>query len=382
MVEFCLREKIQAEEMHGWRIGVPLDDSNHPDPVLIPADSKQKLNEKAFDVYTVDSDMSEAVQVMLEYVARTMAELTDPELYLESAYDLSWVYPGMFGTSDVTISEEFGTLVVADYKHGQGVPVHITGTDGKPNSQIMYYAAGAAHDAGWTHEKARLAIVQPRCYDVPDVQEIEISIAELRKWAENDLRKAAELTDDDNPILVAGDHCKWCTVQAICVEARAKAFAIAKADFDGVVDELPVPQEAHELSRALGWLPMIDNWVKAVNAEVQRRLEAGLEVPSYKLVRKRSVRKIDPELTEEEVRKRVIAAARGEAKAADLFEQKLRPLGQLEKASKKLKAALAEGQGITVKPEGGLTVAHVSDKRPAVSLLGAAANAFAGVEDD
>lgn len=375
--EFCLRENLAADEMLGWRIGVPLDEADHPDPVLVPSDSNVEISD-AFDVFEVDHNMADAIQVFIDWVHAQLESLDDAELALERSYDLSWVYPNMFGTADATISEEFGTLVVGDYKHGQGVPVFIHKKDGRINSQIMYYAAGAAHDAGWTHERVKLAIIQPRCPEVPNIQEVEIDIEELKSWAETVLRKAAELTDDEDPILQAGDWCKWCKAASTCEEARSRALQAAGADFEGVIEELPVPTETDQLARAMDWLPMIDSWVKSVSGEVQRRLEAGQEVPGYKLVRKRSVRKFDPDLSQDELRKKVLAAARGEAKKADLFEEKLKPLGQLEKASPKLKAALVAGQGLTIKPEGGLTVAHESDKREAVSLL---TNDFDGIED-
>ena len=216
--EFCLRENLAADEMLGWRIGVPLDEADHPDPVLVPSDSNVEISD-AFDVFEVDHNMADAIQVFIDWVHAQLESLDDAELALERSYDLSWVYPNMFGTADATISEEFGTLIVGDYKHGQGVPVFIHKKDGKINSQIMYYAAGAAHDAGWTHERVKLAIIQPRCPEVPNIQEVEIDIEELKSWAETVLRKAAELTDDEDPILQAGDWCKWCKAASTCEEA-------------------------------------------------------------------------------------------------------------------------------------------------------------------
>lgn len=381
VAEFCLREGIQAEEMIGWQVAVPLDDADHPDPVMIPPHGDAVKLSKAYDVFEVDDGMSNAVQVLLTWVRDELNELDDPQLLLEQSYDLSWVYPGMFGTADVSVNEEFGTLIVADYKHGRGVPVRIMEPDAfgklKPNTQAMYYAAGAAHDAGWTNEKVIIAIIQPRCPLVPPIQTMEISIIELKAWAEDELRKAAELTQDEDAIRVAGDWCKWCTAASRCEVVRSKTFEVAKADFADVEAELPVPTTAEELSRAMAWVPMIDSWLKSVNGEVQRRLEAGQEIANYKLVRKRANRKYDPELSDEEIIKKLIPKLRGEAKKADFTITKPKTLTQVEKLGPKAKAAIAE---LTVKPEGGLTVAHVSDKRP-VALITDASSDFDGVED-
>jgi hypothetical protein len=366
--------------MEGWQVAVPLDEADHPDPVMIPPHG-DALKLKGYDVYDVDDDMQNAVQVMLDYINQELDALDNPDLMLEQSYDLQWVHPGMFGTADVTINEEFGLLIVTDYKHGRGVPVRILEPDAfgkmKPNTQALYYAAGAAHDAGWTNEKVRIAIVQPRCPEVENVQVLDIDIKELKAWAENELRQAAKLTEDDDAIRVAGDWCKWCTASSRCDVLRTKAFEVAQADFSQVEHELPVPTTNEELSRAMAWVPMIDSWLKSVNGEVQRRLEAGQEIDNYKLVRKRSNRKYDPDLDEETLIKRFIAKTRGEAKKADLVVTKLKPLTQIEKLGPKAKAAVAE---VTIKPEGGLTVAHVSDKRP-VALLTDASSDFDGVED-
>jgi hypothetical protein len=364
LLEFCLREgNVRADDMLGWRIGVPLDESDHPDPVMIPSDSKAGLNPKAFDVYEVDEDMAGSVQVALDFVAEVTAELDDAELTPERSYDLSWVRPGMFGTADITISEEFGTLVIADYKHGKGVPVPIRESDGSLNSQAMYYGAGAAHEAGWTHERAVLAIIQPRCPDVPTVQVEEVPVSELKRWAETTLRDAAVLTEDDDAVRQAGDWCKWCGAQHSCPEIREKALQAAGADFDGVVEDLPVPTELGQLSKALKWVPAIDAWVKAVNAAAQAALERGQDVPDFKLVRKRSQRRFKQELSEEQVIRELVRMTRGEAKKADLVITKPKTLGALEKLGPKTKAAVA---ALTEKPEGGLTVAASTDKRPAV----------------
>src|SRR5690606_547175 len=182
------------------------------------------------DVYRVDEDMAGAVQVYIDHVRAQLEEFaaSEPRLVLERRYDLSWVHPGMFGTSDAVVDEPFGTLCVTDYKHGRGVPVYI-GTERDPNPQVMYYAAGAAHDAGWAHERVRLSIVQPRCPEVPDVQTVEIPIEQLKRWAETTLRDAARLTEDEDPIRVAGDHCRWCRAQHVCPEARDRVMAITRS---------------------------------------------------------------------------------------------------------------------------------------------------------
>jgi len=379
--ETCLREKVHADEFLDWLIAVPIDEDldESPEEFMAPAGT-DILNAELYDIYTVDHGMCEAVQVYLDEVRGWMDGMDDPKLLVEQNYDLSWIHPACGGTADAVVSEEFETLVVTDYKHGRGVPVYIRDENGDLNTQALQYAAGAAHDAGWTHEKVILVIVQPRCPGNEDIQRDEISVADLRKWAEGECSIAAHLTEDPDAFRQAGSWCKWCKAASRCDEVRNQVVKAAGADFDGVVDTLPVPSTTEELSKAMAWIPMIDSWCKTVAGEVERRLLAGEEVTNYKLVQKRSNRKFDPGLSEKELIAGLIKAGRGEAKKADMVIMKPKTLTQLEKLGPKMKAALVAGKGLTVKPEGGLTVAHVSDKRAEATPL--LTNEFEGTEDD
>lgn len=378
--EMCLREKCHAEDYLDWVIAVPFDEDNEATPEEIMLPNRKGLDKELYDIYTVDHEMCEAVQMYLDEVRGWLDGFDDAELLVEQNYDLSWIHPECGGTADAVVSEEFGTLVVTDYKHGRGVPVYIRDENGKLNTQALQYAAGAAHDAGWTHETAILVIVQPRCAGNENIQRDEISIAELRKWAEGECSIGAALTEEPDAFRQAGSWCKWCKAASRCDEVRKQVAKAASIDFEGTVDSLPVPSDLGQLSKAMSWIPMIDSWVKSVNAEVERRLLAGETVENYKLVQKRSNRKFDPDLSEKELIAALIKAGRGEAKKADMVVQKPKTLTQLEKLGPKMKAALVAGAGLTIKPEGGLTVAHVSDKRAEAPLL--LANEFEGTEED
>ena len=72
--------------------------------------------------FEVDLEMVEAVDVYVAYVSDLRAKGYYVEL--EQRFDLSSLYPGMFGTADcVAYDEKTKHLVVADYKHGRGVAV-------------------------------------------------------------------------------------------------------------------------------------------------------------------------------------------------------------------------------------------------------------------
>lgn len=66
--------------------------------------------------------------------------------------------PGSFGTCDVIMQSATHTLIV-DFKFGYGVAVAIKYPDGKPNSQLLYYACGARSYIG--NRTLAVSIIQP-----------------------------------------------------------------------------------------------------------------------------------------------------------------------------------------------------------------------------
>ena len=239
--------------------------------------------------FEVDLEMVEAVDVYVAYVSDLRAKGYDVEL--EQRFDLSSLYPGMFGTADcVAYDEKTKHLVVADYKHGRGVAV-----EPQENSQGLYYALGACHryhNRGI--DKVTVAIVQPRCpHPAGPIREWTTDAVTLLEWSA-DLIEAAKRTESADAPLVAGDHCKFCPAAATCPALQNVALEAAKADFtnDGsllVAD--PAQFDVQHLAEALSRAAIIEAWVKRVRETAHHELEAGRVIPGWKLVAKRPVRK-------------------------------------------------------------------------------------------
>jgi hypothetical protein len=382
LVEECLREnKVDSRSYRGYWIS------------LDGGINKQKRDPDAFEV---DLDMMDAVDVMLRVVWGEVGRLGDQaELMIEHKFDLSWVRPNMFGTNDVSVSLFMDELVVIDYKHGQGVPVEVSVPDkltGKHrgNSQLLYYALGAAHKYDFTHSHVTIIVVQPRCpHPLGGVRRFTCSMDELLEFRD-ELALAADIVMEayesfpnirtevwEEQYLRPGEHCKssFCAALATCPALHRKAEEEAVADFaDDPPATLHAPRGVEALARALLWVPVLDARNRAVEALAQRLAEQGVRVPGHKLVRKRANRQWL--LDDEGVIARLVEL--GVDPKDFLTIPKLQSPAVVEKINNQARQ-LVNGhrlsqdtewqvEPIAAKGKGGLTLAHESDPRAEVVL--------------
>lgn len=329
LAEMALTEGLPAADWIGETIYVAEEDATYP--------------------IEVTEEMAEAVQVFVDLVfsrvfTRT-SHLHPVERFLEVQFDLEPLNPPepMYGTADaVTWDPTTRTLYVDDYKHGQGVVVEAV-----DNSQIAMYGLGAVLKLRKRPDRIVLTICQPRASH-PDgrTRSWEITWDELLAF-KDELMAAARRTQDPDAPLVAGDHCRFCPASPTCLAQRAQAMEVAQTDFDAVdvAEELAPPERLthDELRFVLDKAPLVESWFNAVRAYAQGELEAGREVPGYKLVAGRSNRR----WVDEEKAARWLIRRIGKKGA---YTQKLLSVAQAEKTLKKeghvLKEALVE------KPEG------------------------------
>lgn len=371
--------------------------------------------ERRFDLSSLvgfDVDL-EALEADPSYVSPSGIHWAETEEGLDFYYaDGRRCHGPMFGTNDASILLPFDLIRVYDYKHGQGVLVEV-----EENSQELYYALGIAREVGWCFDELELVIVQPRAaHSDGPVRRWRCSADRLREF-EAELRQAALDTEDPDAPLLAGDHCGFCPAGAYCSALRDKAFEVARLEFGPIVegsdvialtpiDELGPLTTDDDLRTSLESIPMLDAFIKAVEGEAMRRLREapGGEAFGHKLVRKRSIRQWRSDLTEEaqddgrqvpvdpfdvlvehgfpremlfEEPKRKgpakIEALRPPELMARLKEEKVRaPAAYI----KQIVAELAH------KPEGGITIAHHTDPRPAVDPSAAAMSDFDPVDEE
>lgn len=307
---------------------------------------------KTFNGFEADAEMVESVQLYLDYVRNHQGEVL-----IEQKVDFSpWVSEG-FGTCDCLVIEGH-TASVIDLKYGKGVKI-----DAEENKQAMLYALGALIEYEFIFDEIdtfKLSIVQPR---LDHISEWEVSREDLLKFGEEAKQRATEALEEDAELTPDEHACKFCKAKATCRALAEHAIKIAAEGFESVEEPITL-KDISKLSNAevaalLPQLNTLSGWIKALEAHALNELEQGHDVPGYKLVAGRSIRKWR---NEEDAEK----ALRGsKLKVAEIFTKKLISPTQAEKALGKGNPILQE-QVIT--PEGKPTLAPLKDKRPALEV--------------
>lgn len=316
------------------------------------ADYEDAIVEVQGDEFTVDDEMVVGVQEYLDTVRGILRP--GDELLVEVQFDLSSIYPGMFGTVDCCIYRpSTGQLWVIDFKYGKGKPVEVV-----DNKQMKYYGIGALlHDGGKKVSSVTLIVVQPRApHSDGSVREWTTDTIDLLDYSA-DLENAARTAlEDPHAPFKAGDHCKWCPSAGKCPTLRDQALSQAQMDFDSPAD---VPPE--NLAEILREADLVRDWIKAVFAYAQGSLERGHTVPGYKLVAKRGTRKWSA--TEENVK---TFLEMYDIEEDEIYKKTLITPPQAEKLLDKV--GKQQLQKLWVKESSGYTLAPEADKRAAVNV--------------
>jgi hypothetical protein len=236
-----------------------------------------------------DKEMRSAVDVYVKFVkCEALSAIADadgrkPVILIEHRFDLSAVYPGLFGTADAIIYNPAAKkLIVADYKHGAGIAVEV-----EDNLQLQYYGLGALLSTGLPCETVELVIVQPRCeHEDGQIRRWSFSSIDLLDFAA-DLASDAEAVFKPDAPLNPGKHCRFCPAAATkCPAIKNKAQALAKIEFRNDLSYDPV-----QLDQALKFIPALESWIKQVREFAYGEAMHGRLPPGWKLVSKRATRK-------------------------------------------------------------------------------------------
>jgi hypothetical protein len=338
-------------------------------------------------VFVVDEDMARHVQVCIDYANDLKGDdgiiFADIRVnyheYLDTPELEAW------GTADVIIAR--GTeLIICDFKYGMGVEV-----SAERNPQMSLYGLGALqqfHGVVADFETVRLAISQPRIKVAPS--EFDMTVAELEAWGRGAARSA--VNSCKNAMAWVGNDpkefertylhpneksCKFCKAKATCPALRAEVAstvtgsAASADDFSDVTEQsvsiaLLNQRPDDYLAACLSKADLIEDWCKAVRAEVERRLLAGDGVPGYKLVQgKRGARQWTNAAEAEAMLKSM------RLKEAEMYDFKLispTTADKLAKAEVIGKRQWPKLQTLIVQREGAPHVAPVSDSRPALTV--------------
>lgn len=287
------------------------------------------------------------VKIVMEDYLTAQAQFSDAQLFVEAPLKLGAFIPEGFGSSDAVIIYN-STLQVYDLKYGKGVRV-----SAKDNPQMRCYALGALCGPAELMDISTviMTIVQPR---LQHVSSEALTADQLYLWGVNVLKPAAEKAWEGKGEPVPGEHCHFCKAAAQCPALRQMAVDTAAS---GEKPELMSPEE---LADCLSKLPVIKDWVSALEEHALAKALDGETIPGWKVVAGRSIRKIsDPE----EAKHILDRAGFG---PEEYLKQELKGISDLEKLMGKKSFATLLGPYV-VKPQGKPALAPIDDPRPEYS---------------
>lgn len=367
--ELCLRKNLNADDYKG-----------------------KKFKADGFE-FVVNQNMIEAVQESLEYIRDRIEEAAlegmRVEVQVEVTASLTFLdIPGLDGgTSDVVLlfwafendgsgKEYLHSIEVFDYKHGAGVVV-----EAEDNTQALNYGLGVlAHYSVTDNIPVRITISQPRAFHkFGPIRFWDIDKDYIINWKDEELVPAALLTlEDDAPIVPSEDGCKFCPC-APCDAQYQMVQKSAMVEFEGEQFPDPATMTIEQKISVAEHIPMIRSFLVSVENSIKIDVDSGSSdyKDHFKLVRGKTNRKFTEDALDEDFSPLIDVLEHG-----DMYVEKPRSMTEIEKRLKKavgVKDAKVIMDDITIKPEGKLVVAPLSDKRKAVepSII----SDFNGLED-
>lgn len=315
---------------------------------------KIAFNDHGEDVlWPITQEMAEYVDDYVKFVRERAAGKI---LHIECKLGIGHITgeAGATGTSDVVIIDtEQEAIEVIDLKFGMGVRV-----DAEHNEQMQLYALGALHEYDLIYDFSWVTMVihQPR---LNHVSEHWLYVNDLLAFKAEVERAAAETRQPDARLEPGEKPCRFCKAKHDCPALKALVEETVDHIAPGVSADDFADLGDNSLSIAMGRVDLIEQWCRSVRAEVERRLVAGKDVPGYKLVEGRRGNRAwkSPEIAREELAKFL--------KRDEMIEEKLISPATAEKLLKKNPDGLEALDSLTERPEGKLSVAPDTDKRPA-----------------
>lgn len=320
-----------------------------------------RLEELSSDANMSD-EMLDMVAVYTQYCAdqyrAAVEENSAAIIEIEQRLDLTEFVPESFGTADCVIIND-GVLEVIDLKYGKGVPVQA-----EWNKQLMLYGLGALYKYSLIYDihEVRVTIVQPR---LDNISSFQLSVEELQKWADEELRPRAELAFAGEGELAAGEWCRFCAVRQRCRKLYEQQMEIARHEF-AEPDLLSDEEIADIVKRA----PKFVEWVDSITEYARAKAVSEDKCwPGLKLVEGVRRRK----WADEDTAADAILSRCKELSPEDVFDTKLKSITSVEKmlGKKRFSEILSD---VVVLPQGKPTLVSEDDKRPAMGIAQAIAD--------
>jgi hypothetical protein len=278
-------------------------------------ESPHELVGSYLNEFLIDEDMAKAAQMHIDYVEKRARDLRNKgytvtvEVEVVVTLDLLGVeFTDMFGTADtIIIAHKNGNFIieVIDFKNGR-MAVDVEGdfgVAGDINPQLAYYGLGALYHLMKQGGFANLPTWAPMKLDAliitvvqPNGQLEAIRSRVLDRFSviefEERLKAAALATDSAPDHTVAGSHCKWCPAKSICPQHTKAAYEVLEnhgLTADKLSNRDQIPPEV--LGGLLVECDRLETAIKSIRAQASTLLEIGRDVPGWKLVPSRPMRK-------------------------------------------------------------------------------------------
>lgn len=274
-----------------------------------------------------------------------------------------------WGTADIVIYD-FVTneLTVLDYKHGQGVPVNL------PSVQLDIYAAAAIKTLGDLIGRVDIVVtgvIQPRCpHEDGPVRMLERSLEDLDAIVKAVEALESRISSGKTTYTPSENNCRWCPATGKCRAQSDAAFEAMKAVWeDSGTLVLPTELTKDERISIYKQGGFITGFLSSIAEQLMQEALSGQEIPGFKLVEGRSIRKWSK--PEEEVLDFLVnelnIAKKDAAPPSLLSPTKIEE--QLKKLKRGGKDKLEKLAAIVERPTGKPTLVPESDKRTAITVL-------------
>lgn len=311
-------------------------------------------------VWPITKEMADYVD---DYVKFVRERAVGKILHVECKLSIGHITgeDGATGTSDVVIIDrEQEAIEVIDLKYGMGVRV-----DAENNEQMQFYALGALYEYELISDFSYITMVihQPR---LNHVSEWNIPVDQLRRF-EEEARHAADKVRWEEPTFNPSEkQCRFCKAKATCSALRAEVTDIVfgAATIDEFTPQAVDSQTGDNyLPVAMSKVGLVEDWCKAVRAEVERRLLAGQTVDGYKLV---EGRKGNRAWSDESAVEQLFKSFR--LRQEEMYDFKLISATKAEKLLKENPKRWAKTEQLITRSDGKPSVAPATDKRPAMGV--------------
>lgn len=310
-----------------------------------------------------DDEMDGYTDEYLDYVrSAALAFENQPYVAIEKQVEFGTWVPEGFGTADCILIGG-GTIHIIDFKYGKSPAGRV---EAENNPQMILYALGAydAYKTLYPVRRIKMSIVQPR---LPDgISEWDTTIDALLGQGEWIRERAALAVKGEGEFHPDDKACRFCRAKASCRARAEKNVALA---FSDGVGKLPPLISNEEMGRYLRQGTDVAKWLSDLQEKALSECLAGREVPGWKAVEGRGSR----EWTDMD---QAFAALKGSGiDETMLWEKKPLSLAQVEKTVGKKAFAECVG-GYVIKKPGKPALVEETDKRPAVTNVVTAAEAF------